>query len=30
MTIELVDYLLEQYRHGCGDRLAAIARRPAR
>ena len=25
MTIELVDYLLEEYRHGYGDRLAAIA-----
>lgn len=24
MTIELVDYLLEEYRHGYGDRLAAI------
>jgi AcrR family transcriptional regulator len=25
MTIELVDYLLEEYRHGAGDRLAAIS-----
>ena len=25
MTIELVDYLLEEYRHGYGDKLAAIA-----
>ena len=25
MTIELVDYLLEEYREGYGDRLAAIA-----
>ena len=25
LTIELVDYLLEEYRHGYGDRLAAIA-----
>ncbi len=25
MTIELVDYLLEEYRQGYGDRLAAIA-----
>jgi AcrR family transcriptional regulator len=25
MTIALVDYLLEEYRHGYGDRLAAIA-----
>jgi len=25
MTIELVDYLLEEHRHGYGDRLAAIA-----
>ncbi len=25
MTIELVDYLLEEYRHGYGDKLAAVA-----
>jgi AcrR family transcriptional regulator len=25
MTIELVDYLLDEYRHGYGDKLAAIA-----